>query len=48
MITNTILDVLFNRVKGREKTAKAIWDEVVNFYKLCTTMIIIILCSKLL
>src|SRR6266404_1068097 len=47
MITNTILDVLFNRVKGREKTAKAVWDEVVNFYKLHTTMIVVILRGKL-
>jgi len=30
MITNTLPDVLFNRVKGREKIAKAVWDEVVN------------------
>ncbi len=47
MITNTLLDILFNRVKGREKTAKAVWDKVIKFYKLCTMIIVIILCGKL-
>jgi len=46
MIINTLPNVIFNKVKGKN-SAKATWDAVKAIYEGCTSLILVNLCGKL-